>query len=57
MTRAAFDEAGHGAIVSASRSVLYPTPEPGEDWKSAIARAAREMKEALHRVAGVSQAG
>ncbi len=57
MTRAAFDEAGHGAIVSASRSVLYPTPEPGEDWKSAIARAAREMKEALQRVTGVSQAG
>ena len=49
MTRAAFDENGVGAIVSASRSVLYPKAETGEDWKSAIARAAREMKQDLRR--------
>ena len=47
MTRAAFDENGLGAIVSASRSVLYPTARAGEDWKSAVARAAREMKAEL----------
>ena len=47
MTRAAFDENGHGAIVSASRSVLFPAARPGEDWKSAIARAAREMRDEL----------
>ena len=45
--RAAFDAAGHGAIVSASRSVLYPDARGGEDWKSAVARAAREMKAAI----------
>ena len=49
MTRAAFDENGLGAIVSASRSVLYPKSEPGGDWKSAIARAAAEMKQELQR--------
>jgi orotidine-5'-phosphate decarboxylase len=49
MTRAAFDENGLGAIVSASRSVLYPKSEPGGDWKSAIARAAAEMKQDLQR--------
>lgn len=50
MTRAAFDENGRGAIVSASRSVLYPEPRQGEDWKSAIARAAGEMKAELKRL-------
>ncbi len=43
MTRAAFDARGLGAIVSASRSVLYPKPEPGESWPQAIERAARAM--------------
>ena len=50
MTRAAFDENGYGAIVSASRSVLYPESRPGEDWKGAIARAAREMRDELSRL-------
>ena len=50
MTRAAFDADGMGAIVSASRSVLYPEPRPGEDWRQAIARAAREMKADLSRL-------
>lgn len=47
MTKAAFDSDGRGAIVSASRSVLYPEPRPGEDWQQAVARAAREMKAEL----------
>lgn len=51
MTRAAFNSDGRGAIVSASRSVLYPTPRAGEDWKQAISRAAREMKEDLAALA------
>jgi orotidine-5'-phosphate decarboxylase len=42
MTRAAFDK-GRGAIVSASRSVLYPKRQAGETWQAAIARAARTM--------------
>lgn len=50
MTRAAFDDGGHGAIVSASRSVLYPTAQAGEDWKTAVARAAREMRDELRGV-------
>lgn len=47
MTKAAFDPDGRGAIVSASRSVLYPAERPGEDWQQAVARAAREMKAEL----------
>lgn len=43
MTRAAFDEKGRGAIVSASRSVLYPKPEAGETWQDAVKRAAGAM--------------
>jgi orotidine-5'-phosphate decarboxylase len=50
MTRAAFDENGLGAIVSASRSVLYPQAAAGEDWKSAVGRAAREMKQELEGI-------
>lgn len=44
-SRAAFNEDRLGAIVSASRSVLYPQPKAGEDWRQAIARAAREMRD------------
>lgn len=43
MTRAAFDANGNGAIVSASRSVLYPKRQEGETWQEAIRRAAEEM--------------
>ncbi|NBX35642.1 MAG: orotidine-5'-phosphate decarboxylase [Planctomycetes bacterium] len=32
---------GRGAIVTASRSVIFPTANPGEHWKSAVERAAR----------------
>lgn len=50
--RAAFDANGHGALVSASRSILYPdaTPSapPGQPWQSAIAHAARAMRNALN---------
>ena len=46
--RAAFDAAGLGAVVSASRSVLYPADaRPGEPWQSAVERAAIEMKNAV----------
>ena len=43
MTKAAFDEKGHGAIVSASRSVLYPKRNAGETWQDAVKRAAEMM--------------
>ena len=52
MTRAAFNADGRGAIVSASRSVLYARARGGEDWKAAIARAAVEMKQDIAAVVG-----
>jgi orotidine-5'-phosphate decarboxylase len=50
MTRAAFDSRGLGAIVSASRSILYPKRAPGEDWRSAIERATLTMRDELAKV-------
>ncbi|MGC4031335.1 MAG: orotidine-5'-phosphate decarboxylase [Tepidisphaeraceae bacterium] len=50
MTRAAFDAKGHGAIVSASRSVLYPKREPGETWQAAVRRAAIAMRDDLAKL-------
>lgn len=47
MTRAAFDANGNGALVSASRSVLYPKREPGETWQAAVRRAAIAMRDDL----------
>jgi orotidine-5'-phosphate decarboxylase len=48
---AAFLPGGGGAVVSASRSVLYPAPSrPGEPWREAIAAAARAAREALRAV-------
>jgi orotidine-5'-phosphate decarboxylase len=49
MTRAAFDADGRGAIISASRSVLYPKREPGESWQAAVARVAGEMAADVRR--------
>ncbi len=46
MTRAAFRDGG-GAIVSASRSLLYP---PGDDWKDAILNAVQVMRQELEGV-------
>jgi orotidine-5'-phosphate decarboxylase len=51
MTRAAFDAHGRGAIVSASRSVLYPPHNEGMPWQAAIAEAARKMAEEVRAVA------
>jgi orotidine-5'-phosphate decarboxylase len=50
MTRAAFDSRGLGAIVSASRSILYPKRAPGEDWRSAIERATITLRNELANV-------
>jgi len=52
MTRAAFDQNGLGAIVSASRSVLYPPREAGEPWQNAVRRAATAMRDQLRNVVG-----
>ena len=55
MTRAAFTE-GRGAIVSASRSILYAHREPkyssrfGDDWERCVEQAVLDMKHDLNRV-------
>lgn len=41
--RPCFRSDGRGAIVTASRSVIYPTCKPGEHWKSAVERAAHSF--------------
>ena len=53
MTRAAFDAQGRGAIVSASRSVLYPKKIAGESWQEAIERAAKTMTDDVRAVAKI----
>ncbi len=51
MTRAAFDDNGHGAIVSASRSILYAHRDAKHaaagDWRKAVESATLAMKEDL----------
>lgn len=55
MTRAAFRD-GRGAIVSASRSILYAHREPrysqqfGDDWERCVERAVLDMRQDLARV-------
>jgi orotidine-5'-phosphate decarboxylase len=49
MTRSAFNENGQGAIVSASRSILYPK-STGTDWRGAIRDAVQAMKSDLARL-------
>ena len=55
MTRAAFKD-GTGAIVSASRSILYAHREAkyaqqfGDDWKRCVERAVLDMKQELRQV-------
>lgn len=59
MTRAAFID-GKGAIVSASRSVLYAHQEPkyssqfGKDWEKCVEAAVSDMKRDVARVVGLA---
>jgi hypothetical protein len=54
MTQAAFEN-GRGAIVSASRSILYAHREKkyaqqfGDDWKSCVRQAVLDMKDDVGR--------
>jgi len=54
MTRAAFDDNGRGAIVSASRSILYAHREAKYaakgDWKKAVEAATVAMKDDLGKI-------
>ena len=57
MTRLAFQD-GTGAIVSASRSILYAHKDPryahrfGDDWEKCVEQATIDMKDDLRRVLG-----
>ena len=54
MTKASFNEDGRGAIVSASRSILYAHREKKyadkSDWKQAVEAAVIEMKADLAKL-------
>jgi orotidine-5'-phosphate decarboxylase len=56
MTRAAVKDGMNGALVSASRSILYAHKEPkyadrfGDDWEKCVEQAVRDMRDDLHRV-------
>jgi orotidine-5'-phosphate decarboxylase len=54
--RAAFGPSGRGAIVTASRSVIYAFEEDGDDWQAAVAAAARSFAAAVAEVAGAGAA-
>ena len=55
MTRVAFKD-GRGAIVSASRSILYAHREPkyaaqfGDDWQACMEQAVKDMKQDVNHV-------
>jgi orotidine-5'-phosphate decarboxylase len=57
MTREAFRD-GTGALVSASRSILYAHREPryaarfGDDWERCVEQAVLDMRDDLRRVLG-----
>ncbi len=58
MTQSAFVDGHHGALVSASRSILYAhrearyTNEFGPDWQKCVERAVLDMKAELSKVLG-----
>lgn len=51
----AFDARGLGAVVNASRSILYADPTPhGGSWRAAVSAAARELRDDLREAAGLA---
>ena len=46
----AFDGMGRGAFPTASRSVIFPEVRAGESWVEAVARSAREHRDAIEGV-------
>ncbi len=46
--RACFNADGQGAIVTASRSIIYAFDRDDPDWESSVSRAAVEMKEQVN---------
>ena len=51
--RASFDENGFGALVTASRSVIYAAAPAGSDWQGAVAEAARRLADDVGRGVGL----
>lgn len=49
-----FHADGRGAIVTASRSILYPTRRDGEPWTLAVARAAEAFREEIRQGLGAT---
>lgn len=49
--RAAFTRDGEGALITASRSVIYPTAQGGVDWKSAVRDAAKTFADEIRAIA------
>ena len=49
-THACFDESGGGAVITASRSVLYAFEKASGDWQKAIECAALDMKQQVQAV-------
>ncbi len=45
--RPAFDARGHGGLVNASRSILYPDDKHGRPWQEAVASAAKATARTL----------
>jgi len=48
-----FLTAGRGAVVTASRSVIYAAPGAGERWRDAVRRAAEQLAESLGKATGL----
>ena len=51
--RACFHPGGRGAIITASRSIIYPEVAAGADWSGAVRAAAQRMADDVRAVAGV----
>lgn len=49
--RAAFAKDGGGALITASRSVIYPAAQGGDDWKSAVRDAAKAFAHEIRAIA------
>lgn len=48
--RTCFRADGKGAIITASRSVIYPSAKPSEHWKTAVERASRNFAAEIRSV-------
>lgn len=53
--RAAFTRGDEGALITASRSVIYPTAQGGADWKSAVRSAAQGFADEIRAITSDAQ--